>query len=550
MIGVIVNTADREIVREFFELFKTPWEFFAPGRQYDVVVSTTGETPDIQPELLLAYGSESGHPLDASPAGVRRKGVSLHHGGNRIPIYGNCLAFEEDGAELPIDEAGGGAATRHSFSGKTVLRIGFDLFEEIRFLLTTGQPLQNAPIAALDRHIALLRDLITGTGLPVVEIPPVPAGFNFIVCLTHDVDHPVLRNHRFDHTALGFLYRATVGSVKNVCRGRMPVRHLLKNWIAALRFPLVQLGLARDFWRPFDRYMDIEEGLASTFFVIPRSGAPGRRVPGNHPEARAARYDLEDIAPQLERIRSRGGEIGLHGIDAWADVAEGRSERSKIEEVDDSSGAGVRMHWLCFDANSPAILEEAGFAYDSTFGYNEAVGYRAGTLQAFKQPGTSQLIELPLHIMDTALFYPGRMNLSSGEAAKRMRTIFADAVRFGGALTLNWHDRSIAPERLWDEFYVEMLEELKQLEPWFATARNAVRWFQVRRSAVFEEVRREGRVVKVKVSTPGGGKGLPGLRLRVSRNDGDRPSDSDERGDAVHCFEEDFSVQAEISLAA
>ena len=28
MIGVIADSADHAVVREFFELFKTPWEFF------------------------------------------------------------------------------------------------------------------------------------------------------------------------------------------------------------------------------------------------------------------------------------------------------------------------------------------------------------------------------------------------------------------------------------------------------------------------------------------------------------------------------------------
>ena len=68
----------------------------------------------------------------------------------------------------------------------------------------------------LDLHIAVLRDLIVASGAPLVEIPPVPEGYRFIACLTHDVDHPSIRQHRFDHTMFGFLYRAVVHSlVKN-----------------------------------------------------------------------------------------------------------------------------------------------------------------------------------------------------------------------------------------------------------------------------------------------------------------------------------------------
>jgi hypothetical protein len=550
VIGVLAKEHEREVVREFFELFKTPWEFFRRDGMYDVVISTVGADAACRAGLLLIYGSEPGQPGDSALVKARRKGVSLIYNGNRIPIYGYCLAFEPSDVGLPLYEESGSAAFRSHSGPSVVVRIGLDLFEEVRFLLTTGQPAANAQIATLDWHIALLRDFIFSAGLSVVEIPPVPAGYTFGVCLTHDVDHPVLRNHKLDHTALGFLYRATVGSVLNGCRGRMRLRDVLKNWSAAARFPLVQLGLAPDFWRFFDRYLEIERGLASTFYFIPRSGFPGRGVQLRHPERRAARYDLVDIRPQVDRIRKSGGEIGLHGIDAWRDCTDGRKERSRIAAFTDRAEIGVRMHWLCFDEGSWAVLDQAGFSYDSTFGYNETVGYRAGTLQAFMQPGAAKLMELPLHIMDTALFHPDYLNLSTREAAKIMRQLFSDVVAFGGALTLNWHDRSIAPERLWGDFYVEMLEELKQLGPWFATAMRAVAWFRVRRSAVFE-VRQDGRAVKVRVSAAAADvDGLPGLRLRVSQKGDDQEKGSRSGRHAVRFSEENFRHTAEITLTA
>ena len=58
--------------------------------------------------------------------------------------------------------------------------------------------------------------------------------------------------------------------------------------------------------------------------------------------------------------------------------------------------------------------------YDSTVGYNETIGYRAGTSQVFKHPDVDHLLELPLHIMDTALFYPSYMNLSDDQAGAAM----------------------------------------------------------------------------------------------------------------------------------
>jgi hypothetical protein len=172
------------------------------------------------------------------------------------------------------------------------------------------------------------------------------------------------------------------------------------------------------------------------------------------------------------------------------------------------------MHWLYFDEQSPETLERAGADYDSTIGYNEIVGYRAGTHQVYKPLGATRLLELPLHVMDTALFYPGYLGLSATEAKKPVSAIIDNAAQLGGCVTVNWHDRSIAPERLWGEFYVDVLGELKSKGAWFATASQAVSWFRKRRSAVFETVSAEQGSLRVKVAVDAGDE-LPGLQLRV-----------------------------------
>jgi hypothetical protein len=147
---------------------------------------------------------------------------------------------------------------------------------------------------------------------------------------------------------------------------------------------------------------------------------------------------------------------------------------------------GIRMHWLYFDANSPRCLEDAGYGYDSTCGYNEAVGFRAGTLQPFRPPSVKTLLELPLAIMDSALFSSRRMNLDRRQAYQLCVPIVAAARRFGGALVLNWHERSLAPERLWGDFYVKLLRLIAEdARVWFTTAGRAVEWFRWRRTIRF-----------------------------------------------------------------
>ena len=79
------------------------------------------------------------------------------------------------------------------------------------------------------------------------------------------------------------------------------------------------------------------------------------------------------------------------------------------------------------------------------------------------------MLELPLHIMDTALFYPSYMNLANDQARGAVLPLIENVTRFGGVLTINWHDRSLGPERLWGDAYLALLGDLRARTPWFAT---------------------------------------------------------------------------------
>ncbi len=283
MIGILASAEQTAIIEEFFELFKTPWEFYEPGRRFDVLVTTTGEIPDSCASLIVAFGSE---PTTADArygiaAGTRGRGASLECGGARVPIYGECLTFEGGrGGTVCLDSTCGIVGLRFLSGHTTVLRIGYDVFEEARVLLSTGQPVQYAHVPALDMHIALLRDWILGAGLPLLEIPPVPAGRPFWACLTHDIDFVAIRHHRFDHSMWGFLYRSTVGGIRDVVKRKIPLGRLAAMWRAAMSLPFVYAGWLEDFWEPFAWYARVEHGLPATYFLIPFKRRPGERVPG------------------------------------------------------------------------------------------------------------------------------------------------------------------------------------------------------------------------------------------------------------------------------
>src|SRR5215471_17608649 len=58
MIGVIANGVEHAAIVEFFELFKTPWEFWRPGSRYDVLLCSNSTVPKNDARLLLSYGSQ------------------------------------------------------------------------------------------------------------------------------------------------------------------------------------------------------------------------------------------------------------------------------------------------------------------------------------------------------------------------------------------------------------------------------------------------------------------------------------------------------------
>jgi len=490
MIGVTASAADMEMAGEFFELFKTHWEPAVSARKYRVLLSTDGRIEGMDADLFLLYGSaEQAGDREVHTAVEEVNGpVDIDWGGSSFPIYGPVGVFDGRVDAGILRSAGRPLDYRHRSGQRIVWRVGYDLFREIRHLLSEGQPALRAPTPTLELHIAVLRHVLLDSGVPFVEIPPTPQGHDFTCCLTHDVDFFGIRRHKFDRTLAGFVARASLGTLVDLVRGRRPLSEALRNWAAVLSLPLVHAGLAPDFWRPFESYARAENGRRSTFFLVPHKGRPGVAPDGTSHANRAVPYQASEIREELSEAVARGSEMAVHGIDAWRDAEAGRAEMTALTSLTGQTTAGVRMHWLYFAADSPRQLETAGFGYDSTWGYNDAIGYRAGTSQVFRLPGTETLLELPLSIMDSAMFYPARMGLACEEALRRCAIIVANARRFGGTLVVNWHDRSLAPERLWGRCYQELLAAISTGDrAWFATAGEAVEWFRWRRSLRFVE---------------------------------------------------------------
>src|SRR5438552_16789870 len=110
MIGVISQANERDVIEEFFQLFKTPWEFFREGRPYDVVVVTGDDVPELDAKVVFIYGAElkNHDPAAKLTACAKRENVVLDCHGSRLPLYGTALIFEKSEGGVPCITADAG----------------------------------------------------------------------------------------------------------------------------------------------------------------------------------------------------------------------------------------------------------------------------------------------------------------------------------------------------------------------------------------------------------------------------------------------------------
>jgi len=396
MIGVLYP--DRYAVEETFQLLKIPWEWYIPGKAYDVVIARRNDLTD--------------------------------------------------------------------FTGPLVDLASDDIFRKIRDLLIHGQAHLHEPRCEI--LLDELRAQLKKNSL-LVEISPAAWGHPYMIALTHDVDVISVRECRF----------STVGYAAFQCIKQGYIR-------AGLHLLLSRCGIGDDPWSLFDRWMIFENrlGVRSTFFFVPKRDDHGRSA---HPY-RAVHYDID--RDTLQSLIIGGWEVGVHGIDNWADAETGKQEMAAVG----GEAVGNRTHWLLFDRNSWKMLDDAGYSYDTTFGYNDDVGFRAGTLQVYRLKGTSKLLELPLHIQDLGLF--GKfcwaptahgwektpcLHLTESAARKHCNHIFDYALKYGGAVTILWHYENLTPPRDWSGMYTELVKRAQADGAWVTTAGNVVEWFEARR---------------------------------------------------------------------
>jgi len=248
--------------------------------------------------------------------------------------------------------------------------------------------------------------------------------------------------------------------------------------------------LIRSIFRPkrtlhdFETILEIERrhGFRSTFFVLhdlywARQGA---------------RFSLQDNElKEIGRLLlSAGCELGVHGgYYRFNNATAYRQSREAISQVFGIEAVGIRNHLLRFSyPETWRAQAEAGFEYDTTYGWPNALGPRSGLAFPFftydkEKQKVLDLIELPLTVMDTTLFR--YLKLEGEQALNAAWEVIEPIATSGGLVTLLWHNNYFnEPEyRDWQVVYQELLRRLASLRPWCATGAEINRWWR-KRSAI------------------------------------------------------------------
>src|SRR5204862_7956354 len=113
-----------------------------PDRSYDVVLATVEDVPAIRTRLLLVFSSTA-TSIDEPNSIVVRAGrvqASLDFRGTRLPIYGHAAVVErpENSSDhtLRMTDGRGVSVRMESNSRPTIVRVGYDLFDEVGRLIS------------------------------------------------------------------------------------------------------------------------------------------------------------------------------------------------------------------------------------------------------------------------------------------------------------------------------------------------------------------------------------------------------------------------------
>jgi hypothetical protein len=173
------------------------------------------------------------------------------------------------------------------------------------------------------------------------------------------------------------------------------------------------------------------------------------------------------IRTVISSLEDQGLENGFHpGYETFQRRERLGEEVETLRQVLGDQALGGRQHYLRWAPQTWQDWEECGLAYDSTVGYADRTGFRAGTCIPYRpwllwQNREADLLEIPLIVMECVPIV--RMGLTRDETLHLIEGYVRTCRLVGGVSTLLWHNASLI-EPSYGNLYERVLERLSGCE--------------------------------------------------------------------------------------
>jgi hypothetical protein len=246
-------------------------------------------------------------------------------------------------------------------------------------------------------------------------------GYEFELCLTHDVDRPYKRLQAPYYA----LKDRNPGHLSALVPGVNP-------------------------WWQFEEIMKLEEslGVRSAFYFLQEESilqkSPSELLAPRYWIEHLGRYDLfdADILDVLHELDDGGWEVGLHGsYDSYDDRDALRNQKTALEAALGHRVRGGRQHHLNRGGSTWKHHRDIGLEYDATLGSSSEYGFDNG--YGVQRPFDDEFLVFPLTMMDIAVPDPGDDFETAWDACEE---VLAEAAENDAVMTILWHPRMFADE--------------------------------------------------------------------------------------------------------
>jgi peptidoglycan/xylan/chitin deacetylase (PgdA/CDA1 family) len=267
-----------------------------------------------------------------------------------------------------------------------------------------------------------------------------------------------------------------------------------------------------------------EHGISSTWFVIAGVPSLSSTMKGDITYA----VDTPATRQILAAITGGGHEVGVHGSFAtFLDAGVMGQERERLRRLTGASASGIRQHFLRMRPGATQrAMREAGFAYDSSFGFPDRNGFRLGVAGVLpwwdnRAGRPIGLEEAPLIWMDRALSKYRGIEVAAQWVDEGL-DLAHRAQNEEGLWVGLWHPNLTGPLGYpgAPAQFRRMAATIASRGPWLASLGSIVEWRNARRTLVASQVSAEG-IPTLGATTAGSwdvvledGRGNPRERLR------------------------------------